>query len=135
MTISQSIEELLRHKQIIIELFYERLLTQHADFRPFFKGVNLQHQATLLTMALIVVESHYTHAYPATAHYLHVLGHRHHQNGIPPELFPKFRDCLLEILAEFHAENWTSELATGWREAIDRAAATMLEGYRQAYTY
>jgi hemoglobin-like flavoprotein len=86
-------------------------------------------------MALIVVESHFTHSYPATTHYLHVLGHRHHQSGIPPEHFPKFRDCLLETLAEFHAESWSPDLAAAWRAAIDLAAGTMLEGYERAYTY
>lgn len=135
MTIFQSVEELLRHKQIVVELFYDRFLNRYPEVRPYFQEVNLEHQATLLTMALIAVEAHYTHSYPATTHYLHVLGHRHHERGIPPEHFPKFRDCLLETLGEFHAERWTAELARQWREAIDCAAATMLEGYQRDYTY
>lgn len=135
MDIEQSVQQLLKQKQVVIERFYDIFLNRHPEVRPYFENVNLNHQATLLTMALIMVESHYSQSYPATTHYLHVLGHRHHQNGIKPEHFAKFRDCLLETLAEFHGDDWTTDLAHQWRQAVEKSVSTMLEGYERAYTY
>ena len=135
MDIAQSAQQLLKQKQVVIQKFYDIFLGRYPEVRPYFENVNLRHQATLLTMALIMVESHYSQSYPAITHYLHVLGHRHHQNGVKPEHFAKFRDCLLETLAEFHGEDWSAALAAQWQEAIDKAAGTMLEGYERPYTY
>jgi hemoglobin-like flavoprotein len=89
----------------------------------------------MLTMALVTVEHHFAHSYPATEHYLHVLGHRHHQWGIPRSLFPAFGKCLLETLAEIHGADWEPQLETQWREAYERTAETMLEGYDKPYIY
>lgn len=135
MTIEDSVESLLRQKQVVIEGFYKRLLSQHQEVRPFFEAVNLSHQATLLTMALIVVESHYSHDYAATRHYLHVLGHRHKVMGINPAHFELFRDCLLQTLSEFHEADWSPELADAWKAAMNKTVETMLEGYQRDYTY
>ena len=135
MTIDESIESLLQQKQIIIEGFYARLLRQHQEVRPFFEAVNLSHQSTLLTMALIVVESHYSHGYAATRHYLHVLGHRHKLMGVKPAQFEGFRDCLLETLAEFLGTDWSNSLADAWAAALNKSVETMLEGYERDYTY
>lgn len=135
MDIAGSVQTILSRKDVAIRRFYDLFLNRHPEARPYFDGVNLEHQATLLTMALIMVEAHYSHAYPATEHYLKVLGHRHHNDGIPQELFPKFRDCLIETLAEVHGEEWDDILARHWREAIDKATATMFEGYQRPYTF
>ena len=135
MDITGSVQTILGRKEIVIRRFYDLFLNRHPEAQPYFEGVNLEHQATLLTMALIMIESHYSHEYPATEHYLKVLGHRHHHDAIPPELFPKFRDCLIETLSEVHGEEWDDVLAGHWRAAIDKATSTMLEGYKRPYTF
>jgi hemoglobin-like flavoprotein len=86
-------------------------------------------------MALVMVENYFSHAYPATRHYLNVLGHRHHLRRIPADLYPKFCDCLLKTLAEFHGCDWDAGLFTEWSEALKMASKTMLEGYRHPYIY
>jgi hemoglobin-like flavoprotein len=95
--------------------------------------VNIRHQAVLLTMALLVMERHSAYLYPATEMYLNYLGTKHRNRGIPPALYPKFRDALLATLERFHANDWNPHLATQWRQAIDHATESMLKGYQQPF--
>ncbi len=135
MRIEESLRAILSHKGMVIEDFYRRFVDLDADVRQHFDGVDMQQQAAMLTMALMTVEGNYRHTYPATEHYLKVLGHRHHQQGVAPELYPKFRDCLVETLQDFHGDEWDSALEDQWRAAIDKATAAMLEGYARPYIY
>ena len=135
MTIDESVHRLLAEKETVIRLFYDKFLGQYPAVREYFAGIDLEEQAIALTMALVMVENFYSHAYPATRHYLKVLGSRHHLKNIPPEMYPPFCECLLKTLAEFHGSDWDTELSTEWRDALDMASKTMLDGYRKTYTY
>ena len=135
MNISDSAQSLLNSKERVVERFYERFFTLHSDLRRHFESRDIKMQASIVTMALVSVEAYYTHRFPATEHYLRVLGHRHFHNGIRPEDFSKFRDVLLETLEEFHGEAWHRELHRQWHDAIDLAVSVMLEGYERSYTF
>jgi hemoglobin-like flavoprotein len=135
MAIEHSIQRLLAEKSTVVRLFYDRFLAEHADVRDYFAEVDLEQQAVVLTMALVMVENYFSHAYPATRHYLKVLGHRHHLQQIPPNLYPKFCECLLKTLAEFHGNDWDTELSTEWRDALEIASKAMLDGYKKSYIY
>ena len=135
MQIDESLQRILSQKDLVIERFYERFLEGNADVRKHFAAVDMKQQSVMLTMALIMVESHYSYSYPATEHYLKVLGDRHHEMGVKPELYPKFRDCLLQAIEQFHADDWNEHLAAQWRDALDQATNTMLKGYKRAYIY
>lgn len=135
MTFDESVRFLLSQKTAVIESFYDRFLSRHEQARRLFDGVDLRQQAVMLTMALVSVENHHTHQYPATEHYLRVLGHRHHLGTVPPEMYPHFRDCLMETLGEIHADEWTDDLSQQWKQALDSTVQTMLEGYERPYIY
>ena len=135
MNIEQSVDYILGRKEIIADLFYEIFLDRYPEVQEFFTDVNLEHQSALLTMALATIQQHYQRNYPATEHYLKVLGSRHHNWGIPPKLYSHFCECMLQTLERFHGSNWSEALATQWREAIDHASGTMLEGYEHNYVY
>lgn len=135
MQIEQSVEVLLQKKTVVISEFYDLFLNRHPEIAKQFEGINVHHQATMLTMALMMVEAFYSHNYPAAEHYLKVLGSRHRHYGAAIEDFPKFRDCLLETLASIHGDGWDEELATQWREAIDKATSTMALGYEEEYIF
>jgi hemoglobin-like flavoprotein len=135
MTIEQSVHQLLAQKETVIRLFYDRFLAQYPEVREYFAAIDLDQQAITLTMALVMIENNFSHEYPATQHYLRVLGHRHHLMGIPTDLFPKFCDCLLQTLEKFHGTSWDAELSAQWRGALEKASQTMLEGYRKPYVY
>ena len=134
MDIQQSLQRILEQKETVADLFYIVFLERYPEVRRYFQGVNLRTQAVLLTMALMVMERHYSGSYPATEMYLQYLGTKHHDRGIPPELFAKFREALLRTLERFHSKDWNAHLARQWGAAINRAAATMFQGYRQHYT-
>ncbi len=134
MDISESVQVLLSSKARVIERFYDRLLTQHPDLRHHFESRDMRMQASMLTVALASVEAYYSHRFPATEHYLHVLGHRHFHEGVRAEDFGKFQSVLLEILEEFFADEWDESLATQWSEALELTVNVMREGYQDTYT-
>jgi hemoglobin-like flavoprotein len=131
MTIQESLRQVLEKRDDLAALFYEVFFDRQPDAKPYFKDVNLKYQTVLLTMALMVVERHYKSGYQATELYLKYLGHKHHLRDVPPELYPKWIESLLEALEKFHAADWDAEAAGEWRAALDRAAQVMLVGYRE----
>jgi hemoglobin-like flavoprotein len=131
MDIHESLHQILAHKQNVVSLFYTIFLERHPEARAYFRGVDLQHQADLLRLALIMIERHFTHHEPAIEAYLKSLGGKHHLRGIPEGLFPEFRDALLTTLEQFHGDHWGRSLAEQWRQALDRALEAMAEGYRE----
>ncbi len=135
LTINESVQVLLSDKAVVIRRFYDRFLAECPEARPYFDDVKLEHQASLLTIALVTMETHYSHSYPATEHYLKVLGYRHRDNGIPPQLFPRFGESLIATLKEYHGADWNDGLELQWNEAFAKTTATMLEGYEMEFTY
>lgn len=135
MTISDSVELLLGSKTRITERFYQLLFARHPELAVLFARSDMRMQATMLTMALASVESYYSHHFPATEHYFQVLGHRHFHAGVRRQDFIKFEVTLLEVLRDFHQQDWSPELETEWRDAIRKAVCKMEEGYDQTFTY
>lgn len=134
--IEQSLDEILRcPKQELGRNFYARLFAACPEARPFFEKIELRVQANILVNSLHVIVSHDVYGYPAAHQFLMLTGARHHERGIPPELFPVFRDCLLQTIAEFYGDRWTESLSTEWRRALDTASAVMLQGYRLTPAY
>jgi hemoglobin-like flavoprotein len=129
MTIQDSLRRVLEDRDGVAAVFYELFFERHPEAKPFFEGVNLEHQAVLLTMSLMVVERYHATGYRVTDLYLRYLGHKHHTRDVPPELFPKWIESLLAALEKFHGEDWDAEAAGQWRAALDRAAGVMLDGY------
>ena len=133
MDISESVQALLNSQERVVEGFYDRLLKRYPELRHHFVSRDLERQAIMVTMSL--VEAYYIHHFPATEHYLKVLGDRHYNNAIRPADFVKFRDVMLETMHDFHGEDWSDELNRQWYDAIDLAVSVMLEGYKSSYTF
>jgi hemoglobin-like flavoprotein len=128
MDIQGSVGKILERGEVVAEVFYNKLFDRHPRFRAYFADVNLRRQAVLLTMALKLIEQHYSHDYPSIRSYLKILGHRHRERlNVPAELFSPFGDCLLMAIQEFHGSEWDQALEDQWRTAIDEAIALMLE--------
>jgi hemoglobin-like flavoprotein len=129
MDLRSSVQEILGHEELVTRLFYELFLSRYEDVRQVFAHVDLGRQAVLLRMALPVIQMHHEHGYPATREYLELLGHKHKLRGVPVDLFPDFRDCLLDMLEQFHGEAWTEALEEEWCAAIQEASDAMIAGY------
>ncbi|NQV23941.1 MAG: hypothetical protein HQ518_06190 [Rhodopirellula sp.] len=135
MTLKESLADLLSQKEPVIRAFYDRFLADVPEAVVLFEGVDLKRQALMLTMALIVVEAHSRGDFPSIRHYLHVLGDRHREWGIPRELFPRFRKCLIATLSHWHGADWSEDLEDAWAAAMDCAIQTMLEGYEGDFPF
>ncbi len=129
MDIHQSIDEVLDSEEILGQTFYEIFLAKHPDVPQHFVNVNVGRQAARLAMALLLVEQYDTYRYPAIAKYLRELGEFHRERQIPVELFPLFREALLEALARHHGPQWNEDLGRQWEQAFERAVRVMLEAY------
>jgi hemoglobin-like flavoprotein len=133
--IAESSHLIQSREEIVTDLFYDIFLDRHPEVREYFVGVNLAHQAAVLRMVLLLIDQHFRHPTPALEQYLKIIGYRHGQRKIPAELYPKFRDCLLETLGRFHGVEWSRGLQGQWHAAIDNAAGIMLQGYSEIGTY
>jgi len=129
MDILESLQRILERKQPVNDSFYRIFLDQYPEVRQFFARVNMKHQAVLLTMAIQLIVQYYKYSFPVMEAYLKVLGEKHRDWGIGPEHYPKFCAAMLETLAKFHGHEWDQQLAQQWREALELASATILEGY------
>ena len=134
MDMHESLQRILASNQVIGDLFYEALLAGHPQIRPYFDGIDLRRQAVLLTMQLAVVEGYHRLPSCPARLYLQYLGTKHHDRGIPSELYGPFQNTLLKVLQQFLEDDWTEELAREWKTAIDNASAVMFEGYSKHFT-
>ena len=134
MNIQESMHRILADKDNVATLFYSIFFERYPEVKPYFEGVKLPHQAELLRMALMVMEQHYSHNYPATDYYLKYLGTKHRALGIPFDEYPKFGQALVATLEKFHGPDWNAQVASQWQEAIDRTTRLLFEGYRTQYT-
>ena len=105
--------------------FYQLLFESFPELRKLFLGVNMQHQAAMLTMALQVIVQHFRKPRRSSNDYLIVLGSRHRERGISHGDYEKFEHALLVTLAEFHDNDWHEALAEQWRSAYRQAVDVM----------
>lgn len=133
MDIQESLDRILHDKESLTDLFYRAFLDRHPEARAYFDRTNLLYQSMNLTIALMVIVKDYTRSSRTTEMYLNYLGTKHHDRGVPQEMYPKFRDALLATLGQFHDKDWTPELAAQWQEVFDRASEKMFVGYHQHF--
>ena len=129
MTLEQSTKFLLARQERLTDLFYTKFLDRHPDLQPFFKNVDLDSQAVMLKMAIVIVAEYYQHRYPGAEEYLIILGKRHCKWQIPLNRYPEFVACLMETLEQCHGYDWNDQLHDDWQSAIDMAVEVMSRGY------
>lgn len=114
------------------DLFYIKYLDRYPDVRKYFEGIELEHQAVVLKMALTTIQQYYEHHYPAAEQYLKVLGYRHRMQQVPKHLYPDWCDSMLDTLEQFHGSDWNEALEAEWRAAIKLATDVMHRAYDEA---
>jgi hemoglobin-like flavoprotein len=134
MNIRESVQRIHDSQDNFGDRFYQRFFERQPAAKKFFREIHLPRQAVILTMQLSVIQAYYHGNSRAAGQYLQILGSRHRALGVPRELYPEFRDTLLETLEGFLGDDWTAELATEWRAAIDAASEKMFEGYDHHYS-
>lgn len=129
MNLAESLHLLLTREQIVTDLFYIRYLGRYPELEEHFVGVDMDQQAVLLRMALSVIHQYHEHRYPAAEQYLLVLGRKHARRNISLNLYPEWRDCMLDTLEQMLGDEWSDELEAEWTEAIETASEVMRRGY------
>lgn len=133
MDISKSLKEVMNSKELLGASFYDVFFGRHPEVQDYFGGIDMQRQALVLTMALMLVERYYLTSFLATERFLQYLGTQHKDRGIPRELYPDWIAAMLATLERFHGKDWDEALARQWREALEKAVDKMLEGYEKEY--
>ena len=134
MNIQESLQQILSSKQAFGQQFYKKFFERCPEVMPFFADVNLDRQAVLLTMALLVIEKQHTSPFAAAEEYLRYLGTKHQQWNIPKPLYTAWTAVMLETLEHFLGDEWNESLAKEWEAAIARVIELMFQGYDQRYT-
>ena len=129
MDIHESLQCILQAKDQLAIMFYDRLLDEYPEVRPYFDKVDFGRQRILLTTALMIVERYYTNPTPAIEQYLQYLGTRHNELGIPRATYASWIITMIETMRRFHGEQWSGELEQQWQSAIDQARQLMFQGY------
>lgn len=131
MDINESLNRILHARDAVGELFYDRFLGAHPEVRHHFNGVDFKRQRVQLVTALMIIERNHVNPTTAVEEYLQYLGKKHGELNIPKEEYGKWTETMIEIMARFHSDEWSSNLEEQWREAIGKATALMFEGYKQ----
>jgi hemoglobin-like flavoprotein len=134
MNIHDSLHQVLASKTVFGDDFYQTFFRRCPEAKSYFADVDLQRQAVLLTMSLLVIEKQFGQPYAAAAEYLRYLGTKHHDRQIPKRLYVDWCDAMLETLERFHGTEWTHELRKQWQEAIELVTDLMFQGYQEHYT-
>lgn len=134
MNIQESLQQILASKKIFGQQFYEVFFAKCPEATRFFEDVNIDRQAVLLTMALVVIEKQYSQPFTAAEEYLKYLGTKHHDRRIPKPLYADWTAAMLESLAQFHGDDWDESLKQQWQEAISKVIDFMFQGYEQHFT-
>lgn len=114
----------------ICTLFYNRLIDQHPEMRPLFKGDMARQRDLLVTMLDTVVSALDN---PATVrHLIETLGERHADYGVTPAHYSEFREVLLWAIAEGLGGDFDAPTAEAWGRVYDELARTMLAGAERA---
>ncbi len=128
--IEHSFQQISVRGEQVATVFYERLLSAFPEIRPLFSDVDMGQQRKKFLDALCFVVQ--TLRQPEViAKKLKKLGAQHQAFGVFPEHYPLVGAVLLETLAEFLQEGWTSDLREAWTEAYGEVARVMLDGYHR----
>jgi len=131
MDINESLNRILHARDTLGELFYDHFLGSYPEVRHHFDGIDFERHRVQLVTALMIIERHLVQPTPAVEQYFRYLGTRHSEINIAKEEYAKWTEAMIETMARFHGDDWSSSLEERWREAIGKAIAIMFEGYEQ----
>ena len=129
MNLEESANYILINQSRLADRFYEVLFREHPEVRVFFDGINMDAQRAKLVTALVTVQRQATVGGWVSENYLRDLGKMHVKLGVRPSMFRDFIETLMKVLAEFHDEHWTQDLANDWRHALNASVELMLTAY------
>lgn len=129
MDLSVSVDRIVGNEESVLERFYAVFFERFPEAKPFFDGIHLQSQAGMLAVSLAAIRM-YPNFPASTKIYFKVLGGRHRRLGIPNSFYPHFTSAMLDVVAQFHGDDWNDILAGKWSAALAHVVEVMIEGYQ-----
>ena len=129
MNISDSVNLILREKELLGGKFYDVFFSEFPEIKIFFDGVDMERQAAVLTTSLVLVETIYSKDGAALKPYLKHLGKQHQERDISAEDYDKWLHAMMKTLESYHGEDWNEPLAKQWSAALEQAVRLMISGY------
>lgn len=128
MELAESVERVLRAREVFGELFYQEFFRRCPEAEPLFDGMDMERQALVMTMTLQTVAQYAEGKYPSVDRYVSHLGAVHRHRNIPMEMYPHFRAAMLTVLGRLLSDVWSKELRSAWEIALDKSVRAMIKG-------
>jgi len=127
--LKDSFAKIAMHGDEVPLFFYSDLFIKHPDVRELFP-ISMKAQRDHLVGALAQIVAQVDRVDDLTL-FLQGLGRDHRKFGAVAEHYDLVGDSLLETLAHFAGDAWTSELAGDWRDAYNLVASVMTTAAKQ----
>lgn len=121
--LKESLARVAMHGDEFALFFYSDLFLRHPEIRDMFP-VSMAAQRDRFVQALVRIVASIENA-DELVPYLQTLGRDHRKFGALAEHYEPIGVSLLATLAHFSGEDWTSELAEGWKAAYGLVAQVM----------
>jgi len=123
--LEQTFTALAPQGEALVKRFYAELFERYPNVKPMFDNTTVAEQEKKLLAALqLVVNS--LRKPKVLANALTQLGAKHYEYGARPEHYTAVAETLLDVMAEFAGDLWTSDVHTAWSKALNTVATTML---------
>lgn len=113
----------------IAQEFYGRLFTRYPAVRALFP-TDMASQKKKLIESLVFVVEHARNP-SQTLEAVREMGRRHAKYGAKPEHYPIVCGLLIEVMALFAGELWTTEVKQEWAVTLELISRTMIAAYEQ----
>jgi NAD(P)H-flavin reductase/hemoglobin-like flavoprotein len=127
--LKDSFSKIARYGDEVPLFFYSDLFIKHPEVRELFP-ISMKAQRDHLVGALAQIVAQVDRVDDLTL-FLQGLGRDHRKFGTLAEHYDVVGDSLLQTLAHFAGDTWTSELASDWRDAYNLVASVMITAAKQ----
>ncbi|MDT8404575.1 MAG: methyl-accepting chemotaxis protein [Sulfuriflexus sp.] len=112
----------------LVKRFYEELFKRYPAVKPLFKNTTPAKQRKKMVVALSLLVNSLRKP-DELVPVLQQMGERHEVYGAEADHYTAVADTLLDVMAEFAGDLWTTEVNNAWQAALDTVATTMLNAY------
>lgn len=133
MDLQASLHIVLEQGTQFSESFYQRLADDHPDVFAHFEGINMKHQAHMLNNSLLLCVQEGQVPSESLRYYLRILGTKHNQRKVERDAYALWTNTMLSCLERWHGDQWSPDLATEWRAALETATREMFAGYDEPF--
>ena len=112
----------------LVKRFYEELFKRYPGVKPLFKNTTPAKQRKKMVAALSLLVNSLRKP-DELVPVLQQMGERHEVYGAEADHYTVVADTLLDVMAEFAGDLWTTEVKNAWQAALDTVATTMLNAY------